>query len=283
MWEKLWQEFDALARAYAPGRAPKMEGAVARTIRWQRQGHRDFVGRKISAMDLQLPELYSGAPWRHGRKRWIAFVTINPSIDVNEIFPTRANLRKFGCASLEDVFSNRFTPGPSKTPIKHGRDGKGRAKWVRGRRDATYQRTWAEIDRALRDCLLDMTVDERDAPLGRIATIVDVVPWKFKAWSKVGPDIRDELLELGAPYLRGVLKAYPPAIIIAAGHAVRVLMESRYQGVPKYAPGNPQRGRLHIGKLRVPWFGVSHPAAHADRFHSDMMLISPSICKHLRG
>jgi hypothetical protein len=271
IWKKLWDDFNTRAEKLALRQTP--DNAVDKTILWQLKGHKQFVGKKIPVQGLHLPELYSGSPWQH-RKKWVAIVTVNPSIDPTEIFPTRTHLTTHGIASVVSFFENRFEPRRIDSPITHGRSG-ANSKWKNPKKPQAYrQPTWAAIDAAVRTCLPLHGRKNEKAPLGHVAAIVDIVPWKFAHWAKVPYEIQMELLKLGEHFLNATLAKHPPAVIIAAGKSVRQIMHTMHQkGVPVYQTKTRQTGTMNIGGREVPWFGVVAPTAHGNRFRDDMRSI----------
>lgn len=88
MWHALWQDFVARASRLAAGTPGR--DAIDATISWQLHGHADHAGSPMATSELQLPELYSGCPWRYG-EHWVAFVGLNPSLDGEELYPTLAH------------------------------------------------------------------------------------------------------------------------------------------------------------------------------------------------
>jgi hypothetical protein len=277
LWYELWSDFEQrAARLERAGATPA--DAIDETICWQLRGETPFVSARISAADLQLPELYSGSPWTH-RERWIAYITTNPSIDPAEVFPTRADLAEHGYQALQGFFLQRFEPGRREHPVVHGRPRPGPTRWLN--RDSPKPRgqaTWSRAEKALRMCLQGSQHALLDAPLGQIAAIVDAVPWKFAKWAAVPDNLKGVLIQNGQPYLEATLKAHPPAVIIATGEHVRRMMHRLYPSLPAYEIGNEQYGVLDIGGETIPWFGVVAPTGgKGSRFYDEMDGIAPTI------
>lgn len=274
MWKELWSDFEQRATRLAAGGAAV--DAVDQAILWQLVGHPTFVGARLEHGALQLPELYSGAPWDlsdvRRDKPWIAFVTVNPSIEPREVFPNISDLRELGVEKLVSYFDRRFEPGPYEKPLLHGRNGSTLAVWSGDRRNpqSSTQPTWRAIDRALHACLSRAGV-KSGAPLGRYGAILDVVPWKFKAWSSVPVELQGDLLKAGAPYLRDSLTAHPPRAIVVAGRDAQ-------QGVASLLADPPPsalrwRGHVCLGDSTIPVFGTSAPTAFGDAFARDISAI----------
>jgi hypothetical protein len=277
MWNQLWNQFEDKAARLTAG--DEIEDAIDETIMWQLAGHPKFVGAPIAANLLQLPELYSGSPWEY-LDRWIAFVTINPSIHPDEIFPRRADREMFQIQQLSQFFTERFQPGPLMGPLLHGRNGANQATW-RNRNNPTPhgQSTWTRIDRAVSNCLA-LAGPAPATALGQIATMVDIVPWKFAQWSAVPGGTKAELLALGEPYLTATLQEHTPAVIVAAGESVRRLMHDLHPNtIPPYESGKRQNGIIQVGACAVPWFGVVAPTAN--RFYVDMQEIAPQMLEYI--
>lgn len=280
MWKQLWEDFEARATRLADGGAPV--DAVDQTIMWQLLGKTPFVNAPIAAQELHMPELYSGCPWTRSdapqMKGWVAFVTVNPSIDSEEVFPTRQDVRERGVPLSVSFFENRFEPGPITSPLIHGRNGTKLAVWKNRRSPRGHgQRTWSAIEAALHDCFASTGVTTA-APLGRVAAIMDVVPWKFAKWSAVTRDAKVQLLQLGAPYLAATVQAHPPSVIIAAGADVRQVLRDLYPaGIPRYTANCTQKGTIPIGANAVPTFGVAAPTARGNRFGTEMKDIGRDI------
>ena len=271
MWRSLWKDFDDRARRLIGGRAPS--DAVDRSIKWQLDGTAPFCPRPIAADRLHLPELYSGSPWATCdvptlAGRWLAVVTVNPSIDPDEAFPNRSDLLTQGDSPLEEWFEKRFEPAAQQQPIPRGRASGAPTVW-RNRAAPRPQRqaTWAAIEREVSGALGVHSA----ATLGRVAAIVDVVPWKFAKWSRVPANDQRELMELGAPYLQWTLSEFKPRAILAAGSDVRrLLSELSHVTLPAYAAGGTQVGTYDLGTHAIPVFGTVAPTAHGNRFGKEV-------------
>lgn len=121
LWEGIWVDFAERAERLAlPGAAPR--DAVDITLLWQLHGYTSHVPKPIAPPGLHLKELYSGSPWRSGRP-WVAFVTINPSIDPDELFPSiwQFNRHRGDLSSLVGYFDERFNLAFSRNPQPRGR------------------------------------------------------------------------------------------------------------------------------------------------------------------
>jgi hypothetical protein len=209
MWEHLWDDFEARALRLAGD--PVALDAVDATVLWQITGHQPWVDAPIPVPALHLPELCSGAPWAlcdvPELSGWVAWVTVNPSIRSDEIYPSRADRAQIGHEELIDYFNQRFEPGPLNVHgIRRGCDDDERIRvWLNPRANplSAGQQTWSRIDNRLSACLQHRGLTSR-APLGRVGAIVDVVPWKFAKWS-AATELQEALLGLGAPYLQWTL------------------------------------------------------------------------------
>jgi hypothetical protein len=181
MWNQLWNEFEDKATHLVTAGA--VEDVIDQTIQWQIEGDQEFVGAPIGVDVLHVPELYSGCPWNH-RKRWIAFVTVNPSIHPDEVYPTRTDVAIYGVEQMRQFFIDRFQPdGPLEGPgpLVHGRNGANVVTWRNRNNPVRHgQPTWTRIDRAVRNCLELSPEPVPAAPLGQAAAIIDIVPWKFR-------------------------------------------------------------------------------------------------------
>jgi hypothetical protein len=280
MWAELWDDFDRRSSRLSSSDRVDPADAIDQTISWQLAGDPAFVGRPIAVAELMLPELFSGAPWRHGDRagmnRWLMFITANPSIDPDEAFPSRRELHAAGAERLVRYFEERFEPGPIAYPLVHGRDGNRLAVWTRHgqRRRPAPQETWRAIEEALRACLPDIDAN----PLGRVAAIVDVVPWKFRNWSKVDENVRRALILAGQPYLRWTLSTYPPAMVVVAGQDAWTALAAAFpERMPGYSPNGIRSGELYLNGVQIPVVGTVAPTARRDRFRSDMRAIAARI------
>jgi hypothetical protein len=297
MWEALWDDFEDRARRLIDRINPPRD-AVDHTIQWQLDGIHPFVPGPIAPDNLQLPELYSGRPWALGGP-WIAFVTINPSISPSEIFPTRHHFvnhkRNNNLNALIEYFDTRFEPAPVGFPLHHGRHNKLPTIWVNPNAPlSSYQPTWGSIDCALTRCIPSQYPNYYtaiQAPLGRVAAIVDVVPWKFANWSALQPDTKDSLICAGSERLVNTLQEHTPRVIICAGKDARRAMYCRYGlpqnaptgafGVPPYQPNAIQRGRIFVNEQEVLWFGVPAPTPRDHTFIVAMGKIQDEIASAL--
>ncbi len=291
MWEELWADFEARAVRLLDDRRPR--DVVDETILWQLDVRHRFMPHAVSAQALQLPELYSGRPWsacdipelcgsgaRAHRSRWVAFVTVNPSISTDEVFPTRSDRAKHGDA-LVDFFEERFEPGPIHAPLIHGRAPNQRtASWRRRGRNPEVHRAWGAIDAALAACLSRRRLRSA-APLGRVGALIDVVPWKSAKWARVAPGARARLIAAGVPFLKRTLATHRPAAVVAAGADVQRALGAAFSDVPLYDPTNLQRGALTLDGSAVPYFGLQSPTGPGHQFRKQMSTIAPELCDAL--
>ncbi|MDF2435336.1 MAG: hypothetical protein JWP44_4967, partial [Mucilaginibacter sp.] len=171
----------------------------------------------------------------------------------------------------------RFAPETGDFPMRYGRryvPRRGRnppTVWERRVvRDVTKiigrsQKTWGALERSTLQFFENFTEAQNQAPLGRAARLLDIVPWKFAEWGRVNNALKEQLLELGAPWLRQALEANCPKAIIACGQDVRCKMHELDAEAPAYIPDSAQCGWFNIdtpqGRRRVPWFGVCHPSS----------------------
>lgn len=271
MWRQLWCDFAARTTRLSEDATPV--DAVDETILWQVHGTGPWVRARIPWASLHLPELCSGAPWDlcdiPQLTGWVAFVTINPSIEPDEIYPNRTDLGRIQYDALRAFFAQRFEPGPVDVGgLRRGRDRSGRIRvWLNPRNQPTAkgQPTWARINNALSRSLQMRGFTTR-APLGRIGAIIDAVPWKFAKWA-TGNVPRAPLIEAGAPYLAWTLNTYMPSAVVAAGQdAYRALLAGFPDYLPEYGAGIVQRGAIALGDRRVPVFRLSAPTAHGGAF-----------------
>jgi hypothetical protein len=315
----LWQQYAERARPlleHPPGGVP-LENPIDESIRWQIQHDPTFAPKatgQATLATLQLPELCSGeatAP--------LVFVTINPSYDGREVFPTIAHLAEHGAEGIEWWFERRFVPKWGDVPLRHGRRPvRGKfpnppTYWIRAQdhrglpiiKGRTQTSTWGRLDSATRLCFDVLTPEQQEAPLGRAARLFDLVPWKFAKWGEVKPhrqppERKQQFLAEGAHWLRLGLDEHQPVVIIACGGDVRRKMremDGTASEVPVYAPGGPQCGWFRIntplGPKRVRWFGVAHPAArqvsdpleqrHVYPFERDIRALAPCVRAALVG
>lgn len=276
-WGGLWSDFAERADRVTSGAKPR--DIVDITILWQIRGYTCYVPRPIQAEALHLPELYSGSPWIAG-KPWIAFVTINPSIDPDELFPDLVQFRRCrdNLKELVSYFDERFEATYAATPLPHGRSG-GRPTVWRGTIEspaAHHQPTWRQIENGLRDCLSKCGRDSGSAILGTVAAIIDAVPWKFAKWACVLDKWKKELLEFGAPYLRRTLESHPecpPAAVIACGLNQDLLPEGHAL--------LSTNDRIRIGEREVPLLRLSAPTAHGNAFSKEILAKAGEIGKVL--
>jgi hypothetical protein len=218
------------------------------------------VPTPIPKLQLHLPELYSGSPWgKLGNDPWIAFVTLNPSIDSKEEFPTLEHFRdaqnRGQIDPLISFFNNRFCSPANESPIQHGRHDQRIVWWKKNPPHGSTPRsqpTWQKIEDALRECVAGTCWADPPIFLGRIAAITDAVPWKFAKWVVVPKPVKKELLEAGACYLRSTLLAHPPKAIVACGSDFKSLPKGHFLYDPR---------RVMIGHRSVPCFNVTAPTA----------------------
>jgi hypothetical protein len=261
MWNELWTDFNArAARLTAIGADWVNVDAIDTTIIWQLLGRTCYVPTPIPEHTLHLPELYSGAPWgQAGTEPWIAFVTLNPSIDPNDVFPTRQDF--YNCQGQQQIdaliafFNDRFCFPANNMPLRHGRrDDQRLTVWKGNPQQPTPhgQRTWEQIEGALRQCLAGTPWANPATYLGRIAAITDAVPWKFASWGCVPEELQMQLLTAGSAYLHATLHAHPPRAIVTCGSVFNELPD-----------GHVLAGadRVIIGEHHVPCFRFSAPTA----------------------
>jgi len=204
-------------------------------------------------------------------------VTINPSIDPDELFPGVNHFNQYENHLNELIcyFDDRFCPVPSMNPLPYGRS-EGRVSiWRRdvGGPTPRYQQTWGQIDNVLRECVAGTARDGCDAPLGDIAAIVDAVPWKFARWACVLPEWKRELLQLGSPYLAHSLEAHPecpPAAVIACALDRKLLQEG-------HKLASTKDGLISINGRSVPFFEVSAPTAYGGAFLREFRKIASAV------
>jgi hypothetical protein len=111
-------------------------------------------------------------------------------------------------------------------------------------------------------------------PLGQRAAIVDVVPWKFKAWGRVPYHFKNALIAAATQYVQWTLHEHPPAFIVAAGEHARRTMHLIFPQLPAYAPNEPfQVGGIEINGQPVQWRGLPAPTAHGNAFGLAMQAI----------
>lgn len=316
---ELWQQYAERARVlleHSPGDVP-LEDPIDESIRWQIQHDPIFAPKaaeQATLATLQLPELCSGevtAP--------LVFVTINPSYDGREVFPTIAHIGEHGAEAIEQWFERRFAPEWADVPLRHGRRPvRGKSPnpptyWIHGQnhrgqpviKGRTQTSTWGRLDSATRLCFGELTPEQQEAPLGRAARLFDLVPWKFAKWGEVKPhkqppERKEQFLAEGAQWLRRGLDKHQPTVIIACGGDVRRKMremDGTESEVPGYAAGGPQCGWFRVntplGPKRVRWFGVAHPAArqvfdpvkqcHVYPFERDIQALAPRVRAALVG
>ena len=305
---ELWRQYTERARVlleHPPTDLP-LADPIDESIRWQIRRDPIFAPHapnQATLATLQVPELCSGE-----RAAPLAFVTINPSYDGREVFPSITHIAEHGAGALEQWFEQRFAPTSNDIPLRHGRrpvrgkfpnpptywthgnDHRGRPV-IKGR---TQKSTWDRLDVATRLCLGELTPEQQQAPLGRAARLFDLVPWKFAKWGKLEPPRKEQFLAEGAQWLRRGLDQHQPKVIIACGQDVRRKMremDGTETQVPAYAAGGPQSGWFRLntpqGPKSVPWFGVPHPAARqvldpvtrrkVDPFDRDIRAIAPSV------
>ena len=238
-----------------------------------------FFG-KSKAANLSYPARSHREPSPAGALLWLpmgAWAVLcgvyhhQPQHQYRRLFPTRATLAEHDVPATMRYFEDRF-----HHDIKQSRRAMvaitGNQFSGLGRNRNTNA-LGVPFDREIRKCL--PPDDPRlEAPLGRAATIVDAVPWKFANWSKVKGD-KTQLLESGRRYLLGTLENLSPkAIIASGGHAQSALREL-------FELEQSHRGTLSINGHEIPWFSVVAPTAFGDRFRNDMEKIRSEIQRAL--
>jgi hypothetical protein len=130
------------------------------------------------------------------------------------------------------------------------------------------QATWRQINDRLGDLLADAGLHSQ-APLGRVAAMVDMAPWKFNNWSKADAPLQQGLLVAGLPFLTWVIDHFQPSAIILLGvdawNAFRIVSPA----LPAYhQAGRPVRqGTMAAHHGHVPVFGIPHTNARHGAFH----------------
>jgi hypothetical protein len=277
-WENQWQQVQG---AHFDANPAMINEAINWTIRWQLISQPPYLRKHneppnpIQLGNLHLPELYSGHPWALNQKPWVAFVTINPSRNPLEIFPTRAhlpqNINNNAIQHLISFFEERFDPGPIALPLIHGLNLDDIVAYAP---QPTDQKTWSSINKALIACLDANHILHDPVPLGRRAAVIDVVPWKFKAWGNLPYHFKNALIAAATQYVHWTLHEHPPAFIVAAGEHARKAMHLLFPQLPPYVPNVPvQVGVIEINGQSVQWRGVPAPTAHGNAFGPAMQAI----------
>ena len=251
-YRPLWNDF--LTRSHRLASGGPAKDSVDLTIRWQLDGTKPFCEQPLSHANLQLPELYSGAPWRPVAQRpqsigdrWIAFVTLNPSLTEDESFPRVSHLERLGVDQLVTYFDERFAPNYAGLPLRRGRhQGSVRVYAERTGRPRAVP-TWARLDNILRAALHGHEVP---APLGDVAAIVDAVPYKFRRWGAVDKATKTELLAASLPGHLAFLATVRPSLVVLLGAETRTLLSAMpLLDDPERADGGGIReaGRRRLG------------------------------------
>ncbi len=267
----LWTDFAGRATRLVGGAEP--QDAIDQTIGWQLNGDAPFCMEPHDIEDLQLPELHSGAPWSPEARRpaelagrWVAFVTLNPSLSEDESFPRLRDLKTHGPGAVQDFFHERFAPRYRGVPLRRGRHGGRVRSYERRTGKPRAVRTWSVLDNLLADALQGIEVP---APLGDVAAIIDAVPYKFRKWSAVPPDLRRELREVSLPGHLALLVARRPSMIVLLGSDTHDLLGA-LPPVADVVPVETRHGVKHAGARRIGEDGPAvevlasyHPTSHA--------------------
>ena len=262
MWDCLWQDFENRASYLHNGGAPR--DAVDETVLWQLHGDADQVGGPIASGDLQLPELYSGASWRHC-ERWVAFVALNPKIDPEEVYPTRGMYTAPTAGSLQSFFDERFdypVNGPvHQAPLIHGRDPADPQSrpcfWVPGH--SRRNLTWTILDNVVREAMALCENPPVHQGLGYQAAVVDVVPWKFNRWAAAARHQQADLLHAARAYHTWVISQHKPSLIVATGIDAWNGVANSFPHVAHVAQGATTFRSAELSAGGIPIVGVHHP------------------------
>ena len=289
-WTDLWNDFKIRAQRLSDGRPPR--DAVDRTILWQFHGTEPYCQEPTELQRLQLPELYSGSPWRQGAPRpeilgdrWVAFVALNPSLTEAESFPRLGQVDQHGVASLQRFFDERFEPSYRAFPARRGRQG-GRIR-LYGDLDGQphSNQTWSVLDNMTREALAGYDVQ---APLGDVGAVVDAVPYKFRKWGAAPAEMRDELVAHSRARFLAFLNIVRPTMVIFLGTATHALLDV----LPAVdgAMGAPIAGVFHAGRRRLGRDGPAaevlatvHPASPAWNTYGSRAHVRDCLRHHLLG
>jgi len=249
--DDLWTDFTSRAQRLSLESEPR--DAIDRTILWQLQGVEPFCREPLTLDDLHLPELHSGAPWRTSANRpraigdrWVAFVALNPSLSEDESFPTLGDLTAHGAEALQGFFDERFAARYVGRPRRRGRHRGAVRTFDRRTGRPRAVRTWSVLDNLTGEALEGHGVE---APLGDVAAIIDAVPYKFRRWSAVPTDLRDELMAHAAPRLSAVLSRLRPTLVVLLGVDTHGLAQ-RLKPVAG-GDGEVHHGVRHLGRRRL--------------------------------
>lgn len=122
---------------------------------------------------------------------------------------------------------------------------------------------------------------ELDYPLGQLAAIVDLVPWKFASWQKVPETLQHELVQAGSQYFRESVALHKPSAIVATGQYARQVMRG-LQPTHLNREGTDNRGIIEIDGRLIPWFGTVAPTGGKGRqFYDEMARIGPQLAELL--
>jgi hypothetical protein len=182
---------------------------------------------------------------------------------------------------LITFFDERFMPGPLLDPLIHGLNAGNPVSYTP---QPEHQHTWAAINNALKTSMDAHNIEYEIAPLGERAAIIDVVPWKFRAWGQIPRHFKEALIVASDPYFDWAPHQHgqPPALVIAAGEHARRAMHRRFPELPGYAPRVPsQEGAIQINGEAVPWRGVPAPTAHGHAFGAAMQAIDDILAEVL--
>jgi hypothetical protein len=190
-----------------------------------------------SFTEHQVPEPWSGRITESP----LLFVSSNPSISENDVFPTG----DWSNDHIIDFFNNRF--------------GGGRQQWIKGgtkglRTDGNYGKVtmfWAGIRRRAMELL------QRDVTPGTDYALTEVVHCK----SKSEHGVAEALAHCTSRYLQRVLGAAHALVVIVLGSRARQVMISEFDipnGVNVYGPTEI------CGKQRLVTF-LPHPNARMQR------------------
>ncbi len=289
VWTNLWNDFERRAVELSDGRKPG--DSVDRVISWMQDGspYTWKPGRAVG--EFHLPELYSGAPWRTPGRKWAAFLTLNPSIHEEDVFPTVEMMTTVGVEPLIKHFEDRFDCGPVLMPIPYGRGptgtcwayrkivGQSRRPWTwcqpSGARAVTvyghWNPTWSALDKVLKSAA--------GSGLGTSGAVMDVVPLKFKSWSEATADLDvKELLTYGWKWLSDALQA-----LAASGCAPACIAWMGTGTWPVGAsilPGNPERDGLEVAGKHIPFSRWPFPG-RGTGFEGQKLALKDWLARHL--
>lgn len=283
MWSKLWNDFVARTRTLATLGA---QDGIDQAIQYQLDGLAPFAQAPLAPDDLHLPEICSGAPWRLSdvpqlSGRWVAFVGPNPAHDPASFYPSIALRAQTGDAAIISFFEHRFEPVVVQDPIIHGTSPRigSPTVWMQtpnGPPRPRSQATWREINKWLHGLLAAAGLQSQ-SPLGRLAAMVDMAPWKFNNWASADPGLQIELLTAGLPYLHWVIDEFSPSAVVLLGVDAWHAFATVVPGIPAYhLAGKPVRqGVLATKNGPIPVFGIPHTNARHGAFGVAFQVLIP--------